>query len=173
MRRALLLILVIAVVGAAVWFFAAPTTSTAPPLLDTPVTISMPDAAQPATVNYVHDGDTLFLTTPADPNLKVRLLAIDTPEVDDCFGSEATTALRKLAPEGSTVYTLSDVEPLDQYGRSLLLLRTPSGELINLSLVSAGYAEAVFIGGNRLYEAEVEAAEDAAQGSSLGIWGAC
>jgi micrococcal nuclease len=54
----------------------------------TPV-IAMPADASPATVNYVHDGDTLFLTTPSDANLKVRLLGIDTPEIGDtleCYG---------------------------------------------------------------------------------------
>ena len=138
--------------------------------------IEIPATATTATVNYVHDGDTLFLTTPADANLKVRLLAVDTPEIGDnleCLGPEATDYLRALLPEGSTVYTQSDVEPLDQYGRSLLFVWTSSGELVNLSLVSSGYAEAVFTGGNRMLEAQVEAAEDAARAAGLGIWGAC
>src|SRR5687768_5946697 len=90
---------------------------------------SIPDDAVAATVNYVHDGDTLFLDTPDDPNLKARLLAVDTPEVGDCYGAEATALLRQLAPEGSTVYTLADEEPLDQYGRALLFVWTESGEL--------------------------------------------
>jgi micrococcal nuclease len=132
-----------------------------------------PGDAQPATVNYVHDGDTLFLTTGTDDNLKVRLLAVDTPEVGECYGSEATEFLRELLPEGSTVFTLADTEPLDQYGRSLLMVWTPDGELVNLELVEKGYAEAVFIGENRMFEHEIEAAEDAAQTSSLGIWGNC
>ena len=135
--------------------------------------VQHPNEAEPATVNYVHDGDTLFLTTATDDNLKVRLLAVDTPEVDECYGSEATDHLRELLPEGSTVFTLEDTEPLDQYGRSLLMVWTADGTLVNLELVAKGYAEAVFIGENRLYEDEFEAAEDAAQTSSLGIWGEC
>ena len=139
-------------------------------------TTSIPDAAQPATVNYVHDGDTLFLDTPLDANLKVRLLGIDTPEVGEnaeCFGDEATAQLRTLAPEGSTVYTLPDEEPLDKYGRSLLYLFTPDGELINLTLVADGFAEAVVLGANDAYAPELFAAEDAARDARLGFWGSC
>lgn len=132
-----------------------------------------PDDAEPGTVNYVHDGDTLFLETADDDNLKVRLLAVDTPEVGDCDGSAATEFLRDLLPEGTTVFTVADADPLDQYGRSLLMLWTADGTLVNLELVEKGYAEAVFIGDNHMFENEFEAAEDAAQASSLGIWGNC
>lgn len=138
-----------------------------------PPSPGIPDGAEPATVNFVHDGDTLFLTTEDDDNLKVRLLGVDTPEVNDCYADEATTFLRNLAPEGSTVFTVSDAEPVDQYGRALLMIWTPSGQLINLALVGSGHAEAVFIDDNRLYEDEFESAEAAAQKASLGMWGAC
>jgi micrococcal nuclease len=134
--------------------------------------LSVPDGAKKATIEYVHDGDTLFLTD----GRKVRLLAIDTPEVGDnaeCFGDEATARLRQLAPQGSTVYTFSDTDKKDQYGRSLLLLWTTDGDFINYDLVADGYAEAVFIGKNHLYEKEFEAAEDAAQSSGAGMWGSC
>ena len=159
------------VVGGVLFVFLSPENLLPPPTSST--SPARPSGAEPATVNYVHDGDTLFLTTATDDNLKVRLLAVDTPELDECFGSEATEFLRELLPEGSTVFTSADAEPLDQYGRSLLMLWTPDGELVNLELVAKGYAEAVFIGENRMFEHEVEAAEDAAQTSSLGIWGEC
>ncbi len=148
--------------------------------------LAIPDAAEPATVNYVHDGDTIFLDTPRDSDLKVRLLAIDTPEIDtpsigtdaigddaECFGYEARDYLRDTLPGGSTVYTLADTDETDQYGRALLFIWTQDGTFINLNLVASGYAEAVFIGNNLLYEDEFEAAEDAAQAGSLGRWGAC
>ena len=133
----------------------------------------IPTGAEPATVNFVHDGDTLFVTTHDDDNLKVRLLGVDTPELDECYGEEATDFLRDLLPEGTTLYTVTDVEPVDQYGRALLMAWTANGQLVNLELVASGHAEAVFIGENRLYQDEFEAAEDAAQASSLGIWGEC
>lgn len=137
---------------------------------------AIPGAATRATVNYVHDGDTLFLDTPSDDNLKVRLLAIDTPEIGDnaeCFGDDTRDYLRDQLPEGSTVYTLADTDETDQYGRALLFVWTSDGTFVNLDLVASGYAEAVFIGNNHLYEAEFEAAEDAAHDSDAGRWGSC
>jgi micrococcal nuclease len=138
--------------------------------------ITMPADAAPATVNYVHDGDTLFLSTPADPNLKVRLVGIDTPEVGDnleCYGDEATATLRELAPEGATVFTKADVEPLDQYGRSLLYLFTADGTSINLEMVARGAAEAVRIGENDAYWDQLSTAQSIAAESAAGRWGAC
>ena len=166
-------------VGGAILFFVLSPENFAPQSAAVPSTApqpTIPDAAEPATVNYVHDGDTIFLETPADDNLKVRLLAIDTPEVGDnaeCFGDEAGAYLRDKLPGGTTVYTLADTDETDQYGRALLLIWTPDGTFINLDLVAQGYAEAVFIGNNQLFEDEFEAAEDAARSESLGKWGSC
>jgi micrococcal nuclease len=136
------------------------------------VTPAVPTGAGEAVVDYVHDGDTLFLTD----GRKVRLLGIDTPEIGDnleCLGNEATAALRAKLPEGTHVRTVADVQPLDQYGRTLLFLFTDDGRLVNLDLISEGYAEAVVLEPNVLWSAEVEAAEDAAQAAALGIWGGC
>ena len=176
--------LLLAVIGVILFFVLSPE-NFAPQVADTPGDMvpgntalqpTIPDAAQPATVNYVHDGDTLFLDTPDDDNLKVRLLAIDTPEIGDnaeCFGDEARAYLRDQLPEGSTVYILADTDQTDQYARALLFVWTSDGTFINLNLVASGYAEAVFIGNNRLYEAEFEAAEDTAHDSGAGRWGSC
>jgi micrococcal nuclease len=131
-----------------------------------------PDGSAQATVEYVHDGDTLFL---AD-GTKVRLLGIDTPEVGEhheCYGDEARELLRDLLPEGTHVRVLADVQPLDQYGRSLLFLYTDDGALVNLQLIEAGAAEAVVLPPNVLFADELEAAEDRAQAAGAGMWGAC
>ena len=174
MKRLGALVVVLAIAGIAIYvYLSTPTTTIAVPgLLPDATTFEIPASAVEATVDYVHDGDTLFLTD----GTKVRLLAVDTPEVGDnleCMGNEARDYLRTLLPEGSTIYTEVDVEPTDQYGRSLLFIWTSTGTLVNLQLVEQGYAEAVFIGANRLYEGQVEAAEDAAQDAGRGIWGDC
>lgn len=132
----------------------------------------MPADAGEAWVDYVHDGDTLFLTD----GRKVRLLGIDTPEVGEhaeCYGDEARGRLRALLPEGTHVRTVADVRALDQYGRSLLFLFTDDGALVNLNLIRDGYAEAVVLKPNVLWSDEVEAAEDEAQAASRGMWGSC
>jgi micrococcal nuclease len=133
---------------------------------------AVPSDAGEAWIDYVHDGDTLFLTD----GRKVRLLGIDTPEVGEraeCYGDVARERLRTLLPEGTRVRTVADVRPLDQYGRSLLFLFTDDGALVNLDLIRDGYAEAVVLEPNVLWADELEAAEDAAQAASLGLWGAC
>ena len=120
----------------------------------------------------MHDGDTLFL---ADGR-KVRLLGVDTPEIGDnaeCYGDEATALLRSMLPEGTRVRVLSDVEPLDQYDRSLLLIWLDDATLVNLTLIQQGAAEAVVLEPNLLFADEFERAEDAAQSAELGLWGAC
>jgi micrococcal nuclease len=123
-------------------------------------------------VEYVHDGDTLFL----EDGRKVRLLGIDAPEVGDdaeCFGTEATALLRSLLPEGARVRVLADVEPLDQYGRSLLFVYTDDGTLVNLELLELGAAEAVVLEPNVLFAQSLEAAEDSARSTGVGMWAAC
>ena len=136
------------------------------------VTSAVPEGAQPATVEYVHDGDTIFLTD----GRKVRLLGINTPEVGDnleCYGDEATAALRSLLPEGTDVWVLSDVEALDQYGRSLLFVYLPDGTNVNIAMVRSGAAEVVQYNPNWLLQDELRAAEDAAYSEGAGIWGSC
>jgi len=134
-----------------------------------PETSSVPAGATDATIEYVHDGDTLFLTD----GTKVRLLGIDTPEIGDdleCYGDEATQLLRSTLPEGTHVRTVADVQPFDQYGRSLLFLYTDDGALVNLAMIEAGAAEAVVLPPNVMFSDELEAAEGRAQAAGLGIW---
>lgn len=162
-------LIAVAVIGLVVWFALQLNRGSDAPAA-TPDQV--PAAATEATVEYVHDGDTLFL----DDGSKVRLLGVDTPEVGDnaeCYGDEATALLRQLLPEGSRVRVLADVEPFDQYGRSLLFIYTGDGVNVNLELIEAGAAEAVVLPPNVLFADELEAAEDRAQNAGAGMWGAC
>src|SRR5690554_7779101 len=84
--------------------------------------VDMPTDTQRADVAHVHDGDTLFIqpegTTARGDQVKVRLVGIDTPEVQpdvECYGAEARAALRELLPDGATVRYTFDREPYDQY----------------------------------------------------------
>jgi micrococcal nuclease len=132
----------------------------------------IPGDAVEAVIEYVHDGDTVFLTD----GRKVRLLGINTPEIGDdreCYGEEATAELRQMLPEGTHVWVLSDIEPLDQYGRSLLFIYTDAGTNVNLELLELGAAEVEMYDPNWLYQAELESAESAARSQNLGLWGMC
>ena len=142
-----------------------------------------PGEAVAMIVDYVHDGDTLFLRTD-QPNalvattvaVKVRLLGIDTPEVGDraeCFGDEATEQLRTLLPDGSRTWITADQDPVDQYGRSLFYLWTEDGRFVNYELVAGGAAESLMIAPNDAHYPLLRAAEDAATTAGTGLWGAC
>lgn len=138
------------------------------PTPDDPVSM-----ATAAIVEYVHDGDTLFL----EDGRKVRLLGINTPEIGvdgECYGDEATAALRALLPPGSPVLVMADVEPLDQYGRSLLFVYTADAHLnVNLELLAEGAATVEMYEPNVLLRDELLAAERSARDAGLGLWSAC
>lgn len=132
----------------------------------------LPAGATEAVVEYVHDGDTLFL----EDGRKVRLLGVDTPEIGEnleCWGDEAVALTRQLLPEGAHVWVLPDVEPLDQYGRSLLFVYTDDATNINLELLRQGAAEVEMYQPNVMFRDEIERAEQQAYDAGLGMWGAC
>ena len=144
----------------------------APPAAPPAASSGIPADATEAVVEYVHDGDTLFL----EDGRKVRMLGINTPEIGDnleCYGNEATALTRSLLPEGAHVWVQEDVEPLDQYGRSLLFVYTDDGTNVNLELLREGAAEVEMYKPNVLLRDEVRAAEDAARAAELGLWAAC
>ena len=147
-----------------------------------------PEGAVPLRVHSVHDGDTLRLRPaggvgPGDPGWladldagRVRLIGIDAPEVGEraeCYGAEATTALRALAPEGSMVWGVSDAEEHDRYGRVLLYLWTDDGRFIQAELASAGAAESLVVGGNDAYSTLLAGLEERARDAGRGQWAAC
>jgi len=132
----------------------------------------IPASATEAVVAYVHDGDTIFL----EDGRKVRMLGINTPEIGsnlECYGDEATALTRSLLPEGAHVWVVEDVEPLDQYGRSLLFIYTDDGVNVNLELLAEGAATVEMYRPNVLLRDEVYAAQDAARDAGLGLWSAC
>lgn len=148
---------------------AGPGGGTAPVI---PVDTTIPADATEAVVEYVHDGDTLFL----EDGRKVRLLGVNTPEIGDnaeCYGDEATALLRSLLHVGTHVWVVHDLEPLDQYGRSLLFVYTDDGTNVNLALLEAGAAEVEMYEPNLLLDDEIYAAEDSARATGAGMWTAC
>jgi micrococcal nuclease len=140
----------------------------------------VPSDAFAATVNYVHDGDTLYLDN-GSAELTVRLIGIDTPELDsqqnpdagECYGEEARELLRDFLPEGTPVWALEDREPEDRYGRSLLYVYLDDGTFVNLAMIELGAATSLKIGLNDRYWPTLRDAEDDAQTAGLGMWGRC
>lgn len=130
--------------------------------------------ANEATVSRVVDGDTFVATTSAGETT-IRLLNVDTPETKDpgapveCLGPEATAALEQLLPVGSVVRLELDVEPTDQYGRTLAGVFNSSGTLINAELARQGLGIPMLIEPNRKFYPAVEKAFEEARSRAVGL----
>ncbi len=123
------------------------------------------------------DGDTAAFIVNGK-SYHVRMLAIDTPEVDE--------NLRQLDPWGKAAsnYTKStlrnakqivleldpDSDTFDKYGRVLAWVWV-DGELHNYNVVAEGLAEVAYLYGNYLYTGELKNAEDDAKAAGIKIWG--
>ncbi|MGF1662792.1 MAG: thermonuclease family protein [Kineosporiaceae bacterium] len=151
---------------------AVPASGAAPP----------PDAQEVRVVRVV-DGDTLVVAGEGGPvvdgEARVRLLLIDTPEVDgpdateECLGPEASDFAADLMPEGSTLRLALDAEPEDEFGRTLAYAWTEDGTFVNETIVRNGYGYAGLVAPNDEHVGVVIAAEDAARQERRGVWGAC
>jgi micrococcal nuclease len=123
-----------------------------------------------ATVTSVVDGDTVDIST----GERVRYLMVDTPELgsSDCFAAEARQFNIDLVL-GKQVTLALDVEPEDQFGRTLAYV-TVDGVEVNARLVDRGYACVLHIPPNGTdRKAEFDALEAAAKAAGRGMWGNC
>lgn len=144
--------------------------STAPPTTD---------PAGIATVEWVIDGDTVDLLIDGNEE-RVRLIGIDAPESVSrndpvqCFGAEASDALKGLLPPGTEVTIARDVEARDRFGRLLLYVRRAEDDLfVNRYLVETGFADAKFFEPNTSFEADFTRVRNEARAADLGLWGTC
>ena len=132
-----------------------------------------------ATVVEVVDGDTVVVDI-ADQTERVRLIGIDTPEVDggflpaECYGEEASAFTKSLLPVGTEVRLTRDAEARDRYSRLLAYIhRTDDGLFVNLEIAVRGYAEALVIEPNTMHAPAFYRAASTARDRGLGLWGAC
>lgn len=143
-----------------------------------------PTGAQAARVTRVVDGDTIRVRVDGGDELpagehRVRLLEVDSPEMDDgsgepeCGAAQATAYLRTRLPSGAAVLLESDRGDADRFGRPLRYVWTPDGDLVNRALVATGNARAVLFPPNDRHWATMAAAEDDARTDGVGIWGSC
>lgn len=122
------------------------------------------------TVTEVTDGDTVTMLIDGIET-DVRLLGINAPEIDECWGPEAGSALTDLVL-GQEVALGSGEEDVDSFGRALRFLFLESGSevrLVNALLVADGHAVAIQ-NGNEFADA-MKASEARAFQSGRGMWG--
>ena len=133
----------------------------------------------PWNVVAVTDGDTIRVARAGTPGatISVRLLGIDSPETVDprkpvgCYGPQASANLKqKLAAR--TVDLEHGPENTDRYGRTLAYVWL-GDELVNLTLVTGGWAREFTYAQPAQHAAAIRAAQADARAAGRGLWGAC
>ncbi|MFH1329424.1 MAG: lamin tail domain-containing protein [Actinomycetota bacterium] len=120
----------------------------------------------PITLLEVFDGDTVLVSIEGVEE-EVRLLGINAPERDECFGAQAREAAATLLAVGPLRLDIETER--DQFGR--LLAYAHAGEtLLNLALVEDGFALALQDDHPRL--AEFLQAGERAFAGGFGLWAA-
>ena len=148
----------------------ASTTTTLPPTTTT--TLPPLPAGDDTTVTRITDGDTLVVSD----GTRIRLIGVDAPEVEssDCFSSEATSRLRELAGQGTTLRLVYDAERLDRFGRTLAYVyRLPDRLFVNLAMARDGYAMQLTVPPNVRHAEEFRQAVADARNAGRGLWGSC
>ena len=126
--------------------------------------VELPVADIDVVVTSVADGDS-FRAESSAGEIEVRLLGMNSPELDECHGQPAREALVDLI-DSRTIGLATEPE-LDQFDR-VLARAVVDGIYVNLQMVSDGHSLAVSDGGNdrgMFLEAEEEA-----RISEIGIW---
>jgi len=132
-----------------------------PPADSTPAT---PPSTDTVTVTKVIDGDTIELSD----GRRVRYIGINTPERDQPFYQEASETNRQLV-ERREIRLEFDQDTFDQYGRTLAYIWV-EGQMVNLTMLKLGFANAFTVPPNVRYEAEFRAAEREAREAERGLW---
>jgi endonuclease YncB( thermonuclease family) len=115
------------------------------------------------TVTRVVDGDTVAFKVHNGAIEKIRLADIDTPERDQPWGTEATTALRQWSMSKPARIEVVDT---DRYGRLVATLWVDD-ENINKRLVKEGHA---WVYRKYLRDTSLISLEARAKSGSTGLW---
>jgi micrococcal nuclease len=125
----------------------------------------------------VVDGDTLHVQR-GGRDVTVRLIGVDTPEVDwyggeaECFGARAGRFAMRLL-DGRRIRLELDRERLDPYGRTLGYLYLLDDRMVNVVLVRRGFARVTIFPPNDRHEDRLRRAEAIARAEGAGLWSAC
>jgi micrococcal nuclease len=146
------------------------------PLVPRPA-FAAPGQALRGKVTAVVDGDTIRVRLSDGSNESVRMIGVDSQELDDA--RERVRMMAFLAKRfafsrlyQAAVELLPGPEARDSYGRLLAFVRTADGDIFNVTLVREGYAFAFtrFPFDEALLK-EIKAAEAEARQAGRGLWG--
>ncbi len=127
--------------------------------------------ADDSLVLSVTDGDTIRVSRPGGTAMSVRLIGINTPEIDECLGPESKTALEQLV-DGKEVVLVGDVADVDDHLRLLRYIYLPDGTFVNEVMVRDGFALANEFPPNVTESETLSTAQEHAQREDLGLWAA-
>ncbi len=138
-------------------------------------TASPAPAGEVGRVTRVVDGDTLVVD-----GVRVRLIGIDTPESKqpgspvECFALEAAARMGALLPEGTAVRLALDVDPTDDFGRTLAYVYRVADDLfVNAALVREGYASVLTVPPNVRHADDFLELQGEARQAGRGLWSSC
>lgn len=119
-----------------------------------------------AQVMKIHDGDTVTVTDSQYKNHKLRLYAIDAPELAQEGGQDSMRNLSKMLPKKTQVTVV--VENKDRYGREVSTIY--KGDVnINREQIRAGQAWHYKHYDKKFYS-DYESLEESARRNRIGLW---
>jgi endonuclease YncB( thermonuclease family) len=135
----------------------------------TEVTLPPSEEIERGTVDGVVDGDTIQAVVNGR-QIEIRLIGVNAPDAEDCYGAEARTELSALVT-GQTVVLASDGPDVDSAGRALryVILESTPPIHVNAELVSSGAVIPTHSG--HVQQADFLARGDRAYASGKGLWG--
>lgn len=127
-------------------------------------------------VTKVVDGDTFWVDNGTEKGLKIRFIGVDAPESRRMFnreigyyGKEAKLYLTELLTN-KKVRLVSDVDPFDQYGRTLSYVYLEDGTFVNAELIKNGYAVLMTVPPNVEFADYFAKLQVEARTNNKGLW---
>jgi micrococcal nuclease len=145
------------------------------PVSPRPLPGATPDVPR-GTVTAITDGDTIRVRLADGREERVRLIGVDSPELDDARENVRFMAFLAKRFAFSRLYRapvelLPGPETRDSYGRLLAFVRTADGEIFNVTLVREGYAAAFLkFPFDEALRRRLKAAESEARQAGRGLW---
>jgi len=138
----------------------------------------VPDETELHRVLHVFDGDTILVSI-GGTSERVRLLGIDTPEVEgpstreECFGAEASDKANiLLSLQEVRLIRDPQSDDRDKFNRLLRYVYLANGTFVNEDLVRTGFAT-VYRDTEFEYKASFLELESQARELKIGLWGSC
>jgi micrococcal nuclease len=120
----------------------------------------------PATLGYVFDGDSIEVKIDGE-TAEVRLIGVNAPEGDECFGDRSRAALVAALESADLVLVAGSDGDTDRYGRLLRYVYV-DGENVNGQMLADG--NAVALQGDHRYNAAFVEIGDLAAAGRAGMW---